>query len=170
MSVELEGQSLRRFLQQQLPEYMIPQSFVILEALPLTASGKLDRRALPAPEQGRLSEESYVAPRSRVEEVLCSIWQEVLKVERVGVEDNFFDLGGHSLLATQVITRVRESFQAEELPLRKLFEEPTVAALAAAVAEEVGGKEVAEEIAATVQELEQYSAEEVAALLAQQEA
>ncbi|HKS26464.1 MAG TPA: amino acid adenylation domain-containing protein, partial [Pyrinomonadaceae bacterium] len=167
---ELEGQSVRRFLQQQLPEYMIPQSFVILEALPLSPSGKLDRRALPAPEQGRLSEESYVAPRSKLEEVLCSIWAEVLKVERVGVEDNFFDLGGHSLLATQVINRVRESFQAEELPLRKLFEEPTVAALAVCVAEEVGGQEIAEEIAETVQQLEEYSAEEVAALLAQQEA
>jgi len=161
---ELAVASLRRWLQQRLPEYMVPQVFVVLQELPLTVSGKVERRALPRP--SRAVSVGYLAPRSKVEEVVAGIWQEVLQVERVGVEDSFFELGGHSLLATQVIARVRETFQVEDLPLRKLFEEPTVAALGRAVGEAVGGMAVAEQIAQTVQELEQYSAEEVAALLA----
>jgi amino acid adenylation domain-containing protein len=165
-AAELETAGLRRYLQQQLPEYMVPQAFVAVSEWPLTASGKVDRGALPAPGQSRDVTASYVAPRSKVEEVVAGIWQEVLHLERVGVADSFFELGGHSLLATQVIARVRETFQAEELPLRRLFEEPTVEALGRAVGEVVGGMEVAEEIAQTVQELEQYSAAEVAALLA----
>ena len=121
--------ALRRFLKDRLPEYMVPSVFVTLEALPLTPNGKVDRRALPIPDQARPDlEETYVAPRTPVEELLADIWMRVLGVEQVGVQDNFFDLGGHSLLATQLISRVRDDFQVE-LPLRALFEWPTVAGL-----------------------------------------
>jgi acyl carrier protein len=118
----------RLLLQAKLPEYMVPQAFMCLDALPLTVNGKVDRRALPAPvwESGG---EQYVAPRTATEELLAGIWGEVLQRERVGVEENFFEAGGHSLLATQVISRVRSVFQVE-LPLRALFEAPTIASLA----------------------------------------
>jgi amino acid adenylation domain-containing protein len=120
----------RAFLQERLPDYMVPSHFVVLDALPLTVNGKVDRKALPAPEvlRGDLLA-AYVPPRSLAEEVLASIWAGVLGLERVGVEDDFFELGGHSLLATQVVSRVRSVF-AVELPLRALFKSPTVAGLA----------------------------------------
>ncbi len=121
---------LRRFLQQKLPDYMTPAAFVTLDALPLTSNGKIDRRALPAPEQSRPElSEVFVAPRNPVEELLAGIWADVLEVERVGVHDNFFDLGGHSLLATKLFSRIRDAFQVD-LPLADLFEASTVAALA----------------------------------------
>jgi amino acid adenylation domain-containing protein len=126
----LTTSELRRFLQGKLPDYFLPTVFVTLSSFPLTASGKIDRRSLPAPDRSRPElEKPYVAPRSTTERALVEIWTEVLSVERVGVEDNFFELGGHSLLATQVISRLRHQFQVE-LPLRELFEEPTVANLA----------------------------------------
>ncbi|MBV9927471.1 MAG: amino acid adenylation domain-containing protein [Acidobacteria bacterium] len=125
---------LRRHLRATLPEHMIPSDFVALEALPLTVSGKIDRRALPAPERGRATPgEGFVAPRSPLEEVLASVWAELLGYGEVGVNDNFFDLGGHSLLATQLISRVREAFRVD-VPLRDIFETPTVAGLAEKVA------------------------------------
>ena len=124
---------LRGYLKEKLPEYMIPSAFVMLDELPLTANGKVDRRALPAPERGRVEAGTeYVAPRTPVEEMVAGIWAEVLGVERVGVDDNFFELGGHSLLATQVISRLKESLQVE-VTLDKMFESPTVAAVAAVV-------------------------------------
>jgi amino acid adenylation domain-containing protein len=124
---------LRRFLKQKLPDYMIPSSFVVLEALPLMPNGKVDRRALPAPDQSRPElEQGYQAPRTPMEEMLAEIWREVLKLERIGIHDNFFDLGGHSLLATQVISRVGAGFQTE-ISLRTLFEQPTIAAMANAI-------------------------------------
>ncbi|MDY7077386.1 MAG: amino acid adenylation domain-containing protein [Chloroflexota bacterium] len=127
--------ALRGFLKGRLPEYMIPSAFVILESLPLTPSGKVDRRALPAPDGARPELEAvYVAPRTPMEELLANIWAQVLGIERVGVYDNFFELGGHSLLATQLISRLHEAFRVE-LPLRDLFESPTVAALAECVEE-----------------------------------
>jgi acyl carrier protein len=125
---------LRTHLKERLPEYMVPSAFVLLERLPVTPNGKLDRKALPAPEAGGRSEGVYVAPRTPIEETLAEIWREVLGVERVGVEDDFFDLGGHSLLATQVMSRVREAFTVE-VALRGLFERPTVAGLGVMVEE-----------------------------------
>jgi amino acid adenylation domain-containing protein len=124
-----KSNELREFLKKQLPDYMIPSAFVLLSALPLTPNGKVDRRALPAPDTTTLAGETvFVAPRTPVEEVLTNLWAEVLNLERVGIHDNFFELGGHSLLATQLISRIRDTFQVE-LPLRGLFESPTVAKL-----------------------------------------
>ena len=125
----LEIGEVRSYLRQHLPEYMVPGVLVALEKFPLNASGKIDRRSLPKPELGAEEEKNYVAPRSVEEEILSGIFGEVLGRERVGVEDNFFEIGGHSLLATQVISRVRRLLGAE-LPLRRLFEWPTVAGLA----------------------------------------
>jgi amino acid adenylation domain-containing protein len=131
---------LRSFLKEKLPEYMIPSAFVFLDTIPLTPNGKMDRKALPAPDQNRPEpEENYVAPRTPVEELLAEIWAEVLKLHKVGIRDNFFELGGHSLLATQVISRLCNSFKVE-VPLRALFESPTVAGLAERI-EEVYRKE-----------------------------
>jgi amino acid adenylation domain-containing protein len=131
---------LRAFLKERLPDYMVPSAFVFLEMLPLTANGKVDRKALPAPDQNRPEqEESYVAPRTPAEVMLANIWTEILGVKQAGVHDNFFNLGGHSLLATQVVSRMREVFQAE-VPLRSFFEAPTIAALAQLV-EDVKSRE-----------------------------
>jgi amino acid adenylation domain-containing protein len=126
---------LRGFLGDKLPDYMIPAALVTLDALPRTPQGKVDRRMLPAPTHERPDLDSgYVAPHTETERLLAEVWADILKLERVGVNDNFFDLGGHSLLATQVIARLREVLRAD-LPLRLLFESPTVVRLAAAVEE-----------------------------------
>ena len=120
---------LRRFLKQQLPKYMMPEVFMLLDSLPLTPNGKVDRRALPAPDLSRSDlSNPFVAPRTVVEQQLADIWAEVLNIEKVGIHDNFFDLGGHSLLATQVASRVRQVFSTE-FPLATLFESPTLAEL-----------------------------------------
>jgi acyl carrier protein len=126
---------LRRHLSGQLPDYMVPSAFVMLDELPLTPNGKVDRGGLPEVESRRpeLGQE-YMRARSEVEAQMAGLWGELLGVEEVGVEDNFFELGGHSLLATQLMSRVRESFGVE-LALRKLFEAPTVAALAVMIEE-----------------------------------
>jgi amino acid adenylation domain-containing protein len=120
---------LRAHLKDSLPEYMLPSAFIKLSELPLTASGKVNHRALPPPD--RAAQESsgdYVAPRNQVEDAVAAIWAEVLGVERVGITDNFFDLGGHSLLATQLVSRLQDAFKVE-VPLRRLFEYPTVESL-----------------------------------------
>ncbi len=129
--------NFRDFLKIKLPEYMIPVSFIFLKALPLTANGKLDRNALPAPEEVASRKTSFIAPRTPVEEVLAGIWTQLLGVPQVSINDNFFELGGHSLLATQVISRIRTSFGAE-ISLPQLFESPNLAALAAQIEAPVG--------------------------------
>jgi len=125
----VSARQMREFLRERLPEHMLPSVFVPLNAFPLTPSGKIDRRALPAPEQKTDSNEGWVAPRTDLEEVLAGIFSEVLQVERVGIFDDFFELGGHSLLATRISSRVRESLHME-LPVRRIFEEPTIGGLA----------------------------------------
>jgi amino acid adenylation domain-containing protein len=125
--------NLRSQLQASLPDYMVPAAFVFLQSMPLSINGKVDRKALPAPEEALLEMRvGAVAPRTPQEEIIASIWSEILHVPYIGVYDNFFELGGHSLLATQVISRLRDAFDTE-LPLRVLFESPTVAGLAAQV-------------------------------------
>ncbi|MBD0389119.1 MAG: methyltransferase domain-containing protein, partial [Nostoc sp. C3-bin3] len=125
---------LQTYIAKKLPEYMMPSAFVILESLPLTANGKINRRALRGfydANQPQLSE-NYIAPRTPVEEVLMKIFAEVLGLKRVGIYDNFFELGGHSLLATQLVSRVRDTLRME-LPLRSLFEAPTIAQISKVV-------------------------------------
>ncbi|MBC6431623.1 amino acid adenylation domain-containing protein, partial [Nostoc sp. HG1] len=119
---------LRQFLQAYLPDYMLPSAFVVLVEFPLSPNGKVDCRALLAPEELSNQRENFVLPRTPVEEILAGIWAEVLGVGRVGIHDNFFELGGHSILATQIVSRIRNTFQVE-LMLRSLFESPTVAGL-----------------------------------------
>jgi acyl carrier protein len=121
---------VRHFLKEKLPDYMLPSAFVVLDCLPMTPNGKLDRRALRAPETGRPDlPVAFAVPRTALEVQLAAIWAEVLRLQQVGIHDNFFELGGHSLLATQVISRIRNTFHVE-VPLRRLFEAPTVASLA----------------------------------------
>ncbi|HXQ69848.1 MAG TPA: AMP-binding protein, partial [Pyrinomonadaceae bacterium] len=130
-----KASELRAYLRKKLPEYMVPSSFVVLDALPLTPNGKLDRNALPVVDQTEeKSEDKYVAPRTSAEERLAEIWAQVLGVNRVGVLDNFFELGGHSLLATRLVHEIRRAF-AINLPLRSLFDEPTIAGLALTIEE-----------------------------------
>jgi amino acid adenylation domain-containing protein len=117
---------LRQHLQEHLPEYMIPAQFVVLESLPLTPNGKVDRRALPVPDRTRMNRSgTFVAPQTRLQEQLATIWKEVLHLSQVGIYNNFFELGGHSLLATQVVARIRQTFEVD-LPLRGLFEAQTI--------------------------------------------
>ena len=121
---------LRNSLRQTLPDVMIPAFFVSMEAIPLTPNGKINRRVLPAPDLTESSQRTvYVAPRTETEAKLAAIWQEVMQMETVGVEDNFFDVGGHSLSAMQIAARIRKTFQIE-LALRPLLAHPTVADLA----------------------------------------
>ncbi|HEU4454452.1 MAG TPA: amino acid adenylation domain-containing protein, partial [Longimicrobium sp.] len=151
---------LRAWLKEQLPEHMVPSAVVPMEAFPLNASGKVDRRALPAPEPVRLAGESaLVDPRTETETRLAEIWAEVLRLDRVYADDNFFDLGGHSLLATQLAVRVREAFQVE-MPLQRVFEAPTVIALARVV-----DAARAEALLGVLDELEALPEDEVGALL-----
>lgn len=133
LMVKTQGLSLaqlRSFLSDKLPTYMVPSTFVLVDSLPLTPNRKVDRKALPDPNQAQqVAQDTFVAPRTPVEQALAQIWATVLDVERVGVYDNFFELGGHSLLTAQLLSQVRERFQVE-LPLFALFEAPTVAELA----------------------------------------
>jgi acyl carrier protein len=156
---------LRARLFEQLPAYMMPSAFVVLPSLPLTANGKVDRKALPVPaaERPELSR-PYVAPRDAVEAVIAGIWAGVLGLPQVGVDDSFFDLGGHSLLAMQVVARVRETFRVE-VPLRTLLELPTVANLARVlVSRETRPGQLAA-TAAVHQKLQGLTPEQVAQLL-----
>ena len=126
---------LRNALAEQLPDYMMPSSFMMLDEWPLTPGGKIDLHALPAPDSARSQGQSaWIAPRTPVEQTLASIWSELLGLAHAGIHDNFFESGGHSLLATQLISRVREKFQVE-VTLRQLFERPTIESFATVIEE-----------------------------------
>lgn len=157
---------LRTFMAQKLPSYMVPSAFVALDTLPVTGSGKIDRLRLPDPDSTEQlqAETAFLAPRTPVEAQVAAIWAEVLKVPRVGVYDNFFDLGGHSLLATQILARLHERYPVT-LPLRRLFETPTVAGLAALIEEELLAQQDQEELEALLKELEELSDDEARDLL-----
>ncbi|RRV07264.1 amino acid adenylation domain-containing protein [Pseudomonas sp. v388] len=133
---------LRTYLKQSLPDYMVPTHLVLLDSMPLTPNGKLDRKALPKPDTSQLQQD-YVAPQTELEQQLAGIWADVLKVERVGITDNFFELGGHSLLATQVVNRAQQLLQ-RTVPLRAMFEFNTVQGLAAHL-HSLGGQQVDEQ-------------------------
>ena len=150
----LDLDSLRHTVRDTLPDYMIPAAFVPLEALPLTPNGKVNRLALPVPDYTQQISNTFIAPRTLTEETLTEIWESVLQVQPIGMNDNFFDLGGHSLLAIQTISRIQSTFQIE-LPFSALFDTPTIAGLGTHI----------EEILIT--ELEALSEEEVALLMAE---
>ena len=159
---------LRKHLQGRLPDYMIPSAFVVLDGLPLTSNGKVDRQSLPAPDQSRPElDQSYVAPATESERAVARIWAQVLGVERIGIHDDFFELGGNSLLATQLISRMHETFQVQ-LPLRSIFESSTVAELAALIDEAARTAQGdLEKVARMLKNLEQLSEAEVEAMLAE---
>jgi amino acid adenylation domain-containing protein len=129
----ITSEGLRQHLQQHLPDYMVPQAVMLLAKLPLNANGKLDRQALPEPEQ-TASQKTYIAPRTATEQTIAEVWAEVLRRDKskISADDNFFDLGGHSLLATQVVSRLRQRFLVE-IPMRAIFDRPTPAGLAESV-------------------------------------
>jgi amino acid adenylation domain-containing protein len=161
----LNASTLRRFVQETLPDYMTPRVFVFMEALPLSPNGKVDRKRLPAPDNSRPDVETgLVLPRSPLEETLAEIWSDVLKIEKVGVHDNFFELGGYSLLGTRVLSRLHNIFQVE-LPLSVIFEAPTIAELAVAVAQAQLETNQTDEITHLLEELERLPDEEAKRLL-----
>jgi len=144
------GGELRRYLRERLPDYMVPSAFMVLEALPLTSNGKVDRLRLPAPDHGRPELEGEIeAPSTPIEEALAEIFRALTGIEQVGVNDSFFELGGHSLLATQAVSRIRETFEIEVL-LRAFFESPTIAELGLTIEERL----IARVEALTEQEIE----------------
>jgi len=156
---------LRTYLRQTLPEYMVPSAFVTLDTFPLSPSGKVDRRALPPPDKSRPElERAYVAPRDETEAKLAGICAALLDLEQVGIHDSFFDLGGHSLLATQFISRLRETFHVE-LPLRALFESPTIAELAGRVKAAQETTREIDQIAQMLEAVSHLSDDQVQAIL-----
>jgi len=155
---------LRIYLKEKLPDYMIPSVFIFLESLPLSSNGKVDRDGLPQPDGTRPEVETiFVTPLTAVEKTLAEIWAEVLKLEKVGIHDNFFDLGGHSLAATRLISRVIQEFHFE-LPIKALFESPTVAAMSALIMqhqENQAGRDDLERILSEVEAISDEEAERV---------
>lgn len=146
---------LREYLKGRTPDYMVPDAFVALDSLPLTTNGKIDRQRLSElSKTSRQIDDNFVAPRTQLEEELAGLWAEILKVERVGINDNFFDLGGHSLLATRLIFQLREHFHVD-LPLRALFEAPTIAMLAPVIVqgqiEQIDSEDMAQVLSALQQ-------------------
>jgi acyl carrier protein len=164
------SEEIREKLRDSLPEYMVP-SVVALEEMPLTASGKVDRAALrrmaESGETGAVSRSSFIAPRTPAEQMLAEIWAEVLGLEQVGIADNFFELGGHSLLATQVISRMRDVFNVE-VPLRVLFEAPTVEGQVLAITRMQAEQEDADEIASMLEEIKNLPEDALESLLEEQ--
>jgi surfactin family lipopeptide synthetase C len=162
-----EAGVLRHYLKTRLPEYMLPSAIVWLAAFPRTPNGKLDRAALPLPGSARPDlEQALISPRTPIEVVVAGIWADILGLERIGVSDNFFDLGGHSLSATQVVNRIRDVFRAE-LPLRSIFDSPTVAGLADALVANESRPGRTDRIAQMIKEVQKMSADEVGELLQQ---
>jgi len=160
--------ALRRFVREKLPEYMVPSTFVALQALPLTPNGKVDRRALPPPSPVRPDLDTpFMAPRTPIEEELAQIWAETLSVDQVGIHDNFFDLGGHSLAATRVISQVIKKFHLE-ISLESLFQSPTVATMAAVITASQAKKLGEKDLDRILVELESLSEEDARRLLSAQ--
>ncbi len=160
-----EISAMRKHLQNKLADYMIPSLFIILDEMPLTPNGKIDRKKLPEPDGEQVrGENQYVAPRTPTEEMVVEIWKEVLRAEKIGVQDNFFELGGHSLLATLLLSRIQKIFSVE-LPLRVIFESPTAAEQAEAIIqiqiESIGD----DSLAMLSDEISQLSEEELQILL-----
>ena len=152
------GDALRSFLAASLPAYMVPSAFVTLQSIPLNANGKTDRRALPTPSRQDTTRAEYTAPRSPLEEELAGIWQQVLGIERVGIDDNFFDMGGHSLTATRLAARIQRAFDVE-IAFSELFENPTVATLAAVIDQRLHTARSDEELFRMLAEIEAQDAE-----------
>jgi acyl carrier protein len=137
---EIDGVELRRTFSERLPDYMVPSFVVTVDELPLTRNGKVDLAALPAPEAARRSrDENYVAPRNEIEAAITRVWQEALSVERIGVNDNFFDAGGHSLLMVQVHNKLSDMFD-KQISIVEMFAKPTISALAEYFSETNGHK------------------------------
>jgi acyl carrier protein len=154
---------LRNYLKEKLPDHMVPSFFIVLERFPLTTSGKIDRNALLRLDAIE-ADNTFVTPHTAPEQLLAQIWQQILKRDRIGIHDNFFETGGHSLLATQMISRIRKTFNVE-VPLRSLFVAPTIAGFVEILSKEVGGGEVLAEVALTVLEVEKLSDTSAASLL-----
>jgi len=164
-----EVAEIRAFLEEHLPDYMIPKVFVALDEMPIDPSGKINRHALPAPDlsAARVTTE-YVAPRTQTEEILVKIVEEILNIDRVGVHDSFFDLGGHSMMATQVVSRIRDEFDVE-ISLRTLFEHPTVEGISHAITEAQAANVDEGELNELLDELEGLSEEDIEKLLKNEE-
>jgi acyl carrier protein len=157
---------LRQTLRETLPNYMVPSTFILLSAFPRTPNGKVDRSALPAPDQVQPElARTFVAPRTATEEELAGIWAEVLNIKQVSIHDNFFDLGGHSLLATQLASRCRDNFHIE-IPLRQFFAAPTIADLATLIAQQLADTSDETLLAQALAEIEQLSDTEAQVVLA----
>jgi amino acid adenylation domain-containing protein len=160
-----DAAEVRQYLKHKLPEYLIPAALVLLDELPLTPSGKVDRRALPAPDQNGLQLANvYQPPRTPTEETLVTIWGKVLKLDKVGIYDNFFDVGGHSLLGTQVMSRIRSAFSID-LPLRHMFESPTVAEMADVITQSQWKQASEAELAQLLGEVEATTEEDAQKML-----
>jgi len=167
----LEVEEVRTQLRRVLPDYMVPAAFMVLDAFPLSANGKLERRALPAPDQSVWQRQAYEAPQGEVEEMLADIWQEVLHTDaglKIGRHDDFFDLGGHSLKATQILLRINETFDVD-IPLVQLFQATTVATLAEVIVQLQLAQYDAGEVASAMAELDGLSEEELLKLLAEED-
>ncbi len=149
---------LREHLKRSLPDYMVPSAYVVLDAFPLTPNGKVDRRSLPPPQEDS-GGDAASAPRTPEEEILVELWRQLLQRQKIGTRDDFFALGGHSLLATQMLVRIEQAFGVE-LPLRALFETPTIKELAARIATERANVDVGD-LEALLNSLESLSDEEV---------
>jgi acyl carrier protein len=157
---------LRSYAREHLPDYMRPSAFIMLDKFPMTPNGKLDSRALPLPGEAKVEpEQTYVAPRNSVEETVALTWSQLLGVERVGVNDNFFDLGGHSISAIQLLSRLNKAFDLE-LKLRAIYDTATLGELAAAIAQTQAEQPDSSELISLLAELDDISEDEARTMLA----